>query len=196
MYKYYYTLDEIIKDYITIAITHNAGSTEFEDVCDNLVWHQAVPSWAQSQNNPEYPYLEECWLRVRSLFQRDNTYFGVSDEETDDTDKMIEMFQNRLYDLYNTFYTTKDRYINLIKAQEDLKSEVLNDLVSTNETWFNDTPQMKGDYTDLDYASNYTRNKQSVTLGPVSAKLEEVDKALSDIYDRWVAEFYKFRIFE
>lgn len=194
MYYYYYTLDEVCEGYVD-PILHNGSSTEFEDVAANVVWHQSVPSWTQSDNNTDYPYLEECWLRVRSLFQRDNTYFWVSVNEIENTEVYLEA-QNRLYDLFNTFYTTKDKYIALIKAQENLKDSILSDVSNTSETWFNDTPQMKGDYTDLDYASNYTRNKNSISLGPVSLKLEEVDKAMNDIYDRWVREFNKFRMFE
>ena len=193
-YKYFYTLDEICGQYVN-PITHNSGSTEFSDVASNIIWNQAVPGWTSTQG-ADYEYLEEIWLRVRSMFQRDNTYFWVSDYDFDDEDDLVAECKNKLYDLYNTFYITKDKYIALIQAQEDLKSDILKDVENLNETWFNDTPQTSGDYTDLNYASNYTRNKNSISLGPVSLKLEEVDKAMNDIYDRWVLDFKKFRIFD
>lgn len=192
-YKYYYTLDEICYNYVN-PITHNSGSTEFSDVASNIVWHQAVPGWTSTQGT-EYAYLEECWLRVRSLFQRDNTYFFVSDTDYEDPEDLIPEAQNKLYDLYNTFYVTKDKYIELLKAQATLKADVLKDIQNTNEVYFNDTPQIQT-YTGVEYTSTYTKTVGNISLGPVSAKLEEVNKAMEDIYDRWVLEFRKFRIFE
>lgn len=193
MTRTYYTLDELCYPYVN-PILHNGDSHEFEDVANNIVWHSSVPNWAQQTNTEEYPYLEECWLRVRSLFEIDNHYFFFTDNDYDDIDDVNAECQNRWGAFFNKFYTTKDKYIALIKAQEDLKDSVLSDVSNSTETWFNDTPQMKGDYTDLDYASNYTRTKNNLSLGPVSLKLEEVDKAMEDVYDRWVAEFHKFII--
>lgn len=191
---YYYKLDEICYDYVG-PILHNGDSHEFEDVANNIVWHSSVPNWAQQTNTAEYPYLEECWLRVRSMFKKDCNYFWFSvNNYDDDMDDIIPEVQNRLDDFFNTFYITKDKYIALLKAQEDLKDSILSDVTNSSETWFNDTPQVKGDYTDLDYASNYTRTKNNISLGPVSEKLSEIDKAMDDIYDRWVAEFKKFII--
>lgn len=87
-------------------------------------------------------------------------------------------------DFIDTFYETKDKYIELIKTQTDLKDEILNNIDSTNEVWFNDTPQNSGDYTDDTHNTTYTKSKTSQNLGPVSTKLDEVDRAMNDIYTR------------
>lgn len=193
MYYYYYTLDEVCEGYVD-PITHNGNSTEFEDVAANVVWHQSVPSWTQSNNNTDYQYLEECWLRVRSLFQRDNTYFWISVNEMENTE-IYQEAQNRLYDFFNTFYTTKDQYIALIKAQTNLESDILKDIENVREDWFNDTPQASGTYTDTDHTTTYNKSKATTSLGAVSDKLDEVRRAKEDIYDRWVEHFKRFRIF-
>lgn len=190
---YYYKLDDVCEGYVN-PITHNTGSTEFADVAANIVWPNVAPTWTQTTNTAEYAYLEECWLRVRSLFQIENNYFWTSLNDIEDQDDLIAEASYRLGHFFNTFYITKDKYIALIKAQETLKADILKDVQNTTETWFNDTPQTSGNYTDLSFASNYTRNKASISLGPVSEKLSEVDKAMEDIYDRWVREFNKFII--
>lgn len=202
MYKYYYTLDEALKPSAinSFSVITHTGTKQpnFKDVVDTF--YSEVPDWAKD-TSADYDYLNKAFEMVRARFKGDGIYFCVTDEDYDtdtvygcvELHKAIEL---RATAFIETMYATKDRYIALLKAQDELKTAILSDLTSTNETWFNDTPQVKGDYTDLDYASNYTRNKQSVSLGPVSAKLEEVDKAMNDIYERWAREFDKFKMFE
>ena len=202
MFKYYYTLEEALKpDYFRPfnAITHTGTKQpNFKDVVDTF--YSEVPAWAKD-TSADYDYLNKAFEMVRARFKGDGIYFCALDEDYDlstheGCEKIHQAVMLRATAFIETMYATKDKYIALLKAQDDLKSAILTDISSTNETWFNDTPQMKGDYTDLDYASNYTRNKQSVSLGPVSAKLEEVDKAMNDIYERWAREFDKFKMFE
>ena len=201
-YKYYYTLDETLKpDYDRPfgVITHDGTKQpNFKDVVDTFYYE--VPGWAKS-TSADYTYLNKAFEMIRARFKKEDIYFYVSDTDFDLTThdgcaKLHQLVQTRAENFIETMYATKDRYIAILKAQDELKSVILNDVENKNESWFNDTPQMKGDYTDLDYATNYTRNKASISLGPVSAKLEEVDKAMDDIYERWAKEFDKFMIYE
>ena len=201
-YKYYYTLDEALKpDYYRPfnTITHTGTKQpNFKDVVDTFYYE--VPAWAKA-DSADYDYLNKAFEMIRARFKKEGIYFSVLDTDYDLSThegcaKLHTAIQTRAENFIETMYATKDKYIAILKAQDELKSVILNDVENKNESWFNDTPQMKGDYTDLDYASNYTRNKSSISLGPVSAKLEEVDKAMQDIYERWSKEFDKFMIFE
>lgn len=201
-YKYYYTLDEALKpdyDRSFSVITHTGTKQpNFKDVVDTFYYE--VPDWAKS-TSADYTYLNKAFEMVRSRFKKEGIYFYVSDTDYDTTThegcaKLHQLIKVRAENFIETMYATKDKYIAILKAQDELKSIILSDVENKTESWFNDTPQMKGDYTDLDYATNYTRNKSSISLGPVSAKLEEVDKAMDDIYERWAKEFDKFMIFD
>lgn len=201
-YKYYYTLDECLKPAATRpfnVITHTGTKQpNFKDVVD--AFYYEVPDWAKA-TSADYNYLNKAFEMIRSRFKKEGIYFYYLDEELDTTQtadlvKLHNRVIIRAENFIETMYATKDKYIALLKAQDELKSVILSDVENKTESWFNDTPQMKGDYTDLDYATNYTRNKASISLGPVSAKLEEVDKAMQDIYERWAKEFDKFMIYE
>lgn len=201
-YKYYYTLDECLKPALSrpfSVITHTGGKQpNFKDVVDTF--YSEVPNWAKS-DSADYDYLNKAFEMVRARFKKEGIYFYYSDEELDitqtaDFNKLHNKVALRAENFIETMYATKDKYIAILKAQDELKSVILSDVENKTESWFNDTPQMKGDYTDLDYATNYTRNKSSISLGPVSAKLEEVDKAMQDVYERWAREFDKFMIFD
>lgn len=198
-YIYYYKLEEVMRPYSNSSfqdLTHSGKQPNFKDVVD--AFYSEVPNWCKS-TSPDYTYINECFERIRHIFKRDCNYFWYSENDLDVTDddelaKLHGEALNRVTDFIETMYDTKDKYIALIKAQQTLQGNILNDIENTSETWFNDTPQTSGSYVDATYTTNYTKNKNSISLGPVSAKLEEIDKAMNDIYDRWVAEFKKFII--
>ena len=78
----------------------------------------------------------------------------------------------------------------------ELKNELLNDLVNTSEHYYNDTPQTAGSGINPTYTSTYSKDVQTINLGPVSSKLEEVELAMKDKYDLWLNHFKKFIILE
>lgn len=122
------------------------------------------------------------------MFKRNNYFFWVSDNEYDDTNvtglnKLHDEVANRVVDFIETMYETKDKYIALISNQATLKANLLNDIAETNETWFNDTPQSTGTYTTENYTTTYNKNVRTVTLGAVSDKLAEIDRAMNDYYN-------------
>ena len=189
---YYYTLEEALRTGINDPynqISHNdTTQPNFKDMVN--IFYSPVPAWAQYINtNLEFPYINECWQRIRHMFKRDCNYFWWSHNEYDvtiaaDLIKLHQEVKNRAIDFIETMYETKDKYIALIKAQEALKTDILSDVESSTEVFFNDTPQSTGTYTTEDYNTTYTKTVQSVNLGPVSTKLDEVDRAMNDIYDR------------
>ena len=189
---YYYTLEEALRPTVNDPynqINHNdTTQPNFKDMVN--IFYSPVPAWAQYINtNLEFPYINECWQRIRHMFKRDCNYFWWSHNEYDvtnitDLSNLHNEVENRAIDFIETMYETKDKYIALIKAQEALKTDILSDIESSTEVFFNDTPQSTGTYTTEDYNTTYTKTVQSVNLGPVSTKLDEVDRAMNDIYDR------------
>lgn len=201
MIKYYYTLEEALRPGANRPynpINHiDSTQPNFKDMVNTF--YSPLPTWAKADNT-DFPYLNECWQRVRHMFYREGTYFWSTDTEydvtvQDDLDDLHESVLGKAVDFIETFYETKDKYIALLKAQDELKADILKTVDSTTETWFNDTPQNNGDYTDDTHNTTYTKQKSSQNLGPVSVKLEEVDRAMDDIYTRWVNEFKKFRLY-
>jgi len=201
MTKYYYPLEDALRPFYNRPynpINHtDATAPNFKDMVN--IFYSPLPNWAAITTD-DFTYLNECWQRVRHLFCRDDVFFWSSETEydVDNQNELAELHKeewNKAVDLIETFYETKDKYIALIKAQEQLKADILKTVDSTTETWFNDTPQNSGDYTDDTHNTTYTKSKTSQNLGPVSTKLMEVDRAMDDIYTRWVNEFKKFRIF-
>ena len=183
-HNYYYTFDETIK---------------YKNLNDFMADYQGVYEWYTQEDKP---YLEELWKRLRHMFNRKGIYFNIVDEDYDlsnqeQYDKYLYLPDTsmRLDDLMGTIDETKDEYIEVIKNQEDLKGILLNDFVTnTSEHYFNDTPQTAGSDINTTYTSTYSKDTQSVSLGPVSAQLEEVKKAMEDKYDLWLNHFKKFII--
>lgn len=184
-HNYYYTFEETIK---------------YKNLNDFMVEYQGVYDWYTQEDKP---YLEELWKRLRHMFNRKGIYFNMVDEDYDlsvqeqyDTYLYLPDTSMRIDDLMGTIGETKDKYIEVIKAQSELKTELLNDLVNTNEHYYNDTPQTSGSYINHNYTSNYSKDVQTINLGPVSSKLEEVELAMNDKYDLWLNHFKKFIILE
>ena len=185
-HNYYYTFDETIK---------------YKNLNDFMADYQCVYEWYTQEDKP---YLEELWKRLRHMFNRKGIYFNIVDEDYDlsvqeQYDKYLYLPDTsmRLDDLMGTIDETKDEYIEVIKNQEDLKGILLNDFVTnTSEHYFNDTPQTAGSGINNTYTSNYSKDTQTASLGPVSAQLEEVELAMEDKYDLWLNHFKKFIILE
>ena len=199
-YKYYYTLEECFQPSVTRPFNpiNHKDSTQpnWKDVVN--VFYETIPDWAKSTAT-DFSYQNEMWQRLRHAFDRDGIYFFVSDTEYDLTDAtelaaLQSECSKRARDFIETMYETKDKYVALISNQEALKTDLLASVEQTTESWFNDTPQGEDDYTATDHSTTYNKTKNSISLGPVSAKLEEVDKAMNDYYSNWTREFKKFII--
>ena len=135
------------------------------------------------------------------MFKRKGIYFNMLDVDFDFSVPAqyisylhYEDSETRIDDLIQTIKETKDKYIKLIKAQQTLKDQILNEIENVTEHYFNDTPQTSGSYINNNYTSTYSKDVSKTNLGPVSAKLEEVEKAMDDKYDLWLREFKKFII--
>ena len=205
-YNYYYTLEEVCRPAANKPfgpINHTTTRTpNLKDVGETFydINGAGTPSWISSTGT-EFQYLNELWQRVRHLFNRDGVYFYVCDKDLDVTDQdeldeLHSIASNKALDLLETIYETKDQYIALIKKQQDLETDLLNQLTSTTETWFNDTPQTSGQYVDDTHNTTYNKVQQSVDLGNVADKLDIVRRAMNDYYDQWVDHFKKFIIFD
>lgn len=184
-HNYYYTFNETINSM---------------DLDDFMSEYKGIEEW-YTQDDQEY--LDELWKRLRHMFNRKGVYFNMIDVDydlSDSTQYNTYLFnpdtEMRIDDLLATIGETKEKYIETLKAQEDLKNNLLNDLENVSEHYYNDTPQTSGSYINQNYTSNYSKDVQKIDLGPVSAKLEEVELAMEDKYELWLNHFKKFIILE
>ena len=182
-HNYYYTFGETIK---------------YKDLDDFMSEYAGIYEWYTVEDKP---YLDELWKRLKNMFNRKGIYFNIVDKDYDLSDQTqydeylyLPETRMRIDDLMDIIGDTKDKYIEVIRNQEDLKGTLLNDVVNISEHYFNDTPQTEGSGINTTYTSTYSKDTQKVSLGPVSAKLKEVEKAMEDKYDLWLNHFKKFII--
>ncbi len=205
-YNYYYTLEEVCRPLANKPfgpINHTQTRTpNLYDVGEAFydINGAGTPLWLK-KTGADFQYIDELWQRIRHKFNKDGVYFYVCDEDydvtnQDDLDELHSRASAKALDLLETIYETKDKYIELIKKQATLEASLLDELKRTNKSWFNDTPQASGDYTDEDHTTTYNKTEETVPLGNVADKLEIVRQAMNDYYDDWLVYFNKFMIIE
>lgn len=125
------------------------------------------------------------------MFKRKGVYFNELDVDFDLSNPTqyiayLHYYDSeiRIDDLIQTIKETKDKYLKLIKTQKTLEDQILNDIQSESEHYFNDTPQTKDSGINTDYTSTYSKDITKLNIGPVSAKLEEVRLAMQDYYEQ------------
>lgn len=200
---YYYTLEECARPGYARPfddLLHKNSQPNLKDVCD--AFYSEVPSWAKTSAT-DFNLINELWERLRHLFLKQDYYFWYGTTEYDVTTSagwtgLHEEVKNRMIDLLETIYETKDKYIELIKQQATLKTDILADIETTRKDWFNDTPEEYDaggiTFTADDFNTNYNRSTSYEPIGTMADKLEMVDKAMNDYYDNWLREFKKFII--
>lgn len=161
--------------------------------------YKGIEDWYANLEDDDKEIIQELWKRIRHMFNRKGVYFNeldvdydLSDQTQYDTYLFNPDTEMRLDDLLATIDETKDHYMALIKNQEALKNQILNDIQSESEHYFNDTPQTSGSGINNNYTSTYSKDITKLNIGPVSAKLEEVRLAMQDYYEQWTREFRKF----
>lgn len=189
-HNYYYTLNE---------------TTEGGEMLDTFTetFYGEPASWYEEEDDEGKAILEELWTRLHHMFKRKGVYFNILDVDFDLSVVAqyisylhYEDSEMRIDDFLQTIGETKEKYIKVLKEQENLKSALLNDLENVSEHYYNDTPQTNGNYINNNYTSNYSKDVQKIDLGPVSSKLEEVELAMEDKYELWLNHFKKFIILE
>lgn len=125
------------------------------------------------------------------MFYRKGVYFNVLDVDynTDITSQYLLYLHEpdsemRIEDLLSTIGETSGKYIQLLMKQNTLKNNIVDDITNESHHYFNDTPQTAGSQIDALHTTNYSKDIQKISLGPVSAKLEEVERAMEDYYER------------
>ncbi len=204
MYNYLYTFKEVLLDPWSMdnpygpIFNHDGNGVALNQFARLLFSSSELPTWTLPAN-PDYKYMEEIFERICVLLQADDVYFWISKTKYDLTNeqewaKLEAEAMNKIVKLYEKLHDTKDYYLGLIKAQEALIPDMMDDVTNTTESWFNDTPQNKGEYVDTNYTTTYNKSKTSNSVGNTSLKLENVRLTILDIYDRWLDEFKEFRI--
>lgn len=103
--------------------------------------------------------------------------------------------KNRWSQIFNKISETQDEYSKLIKIQQDNIATITDAIKNVTTIKFNDTPQTSNDFTGNEFNSTITTTESEVQLGSLADKLEIAKKALSDIYDSWIANFKTFYIY-
>lgn len=186
-HSYYYTFEDMAKTYSLETFMHNYYQESY-----------VAPSWYTRETKD---YIEKLWTRLKHMFYRKGIYFNILDVEynTNNSTQYQQYLHEddskmRIEDLLATIGETSTKYIEIIKKQNILKATVVEDIVNESSHYFNDTPQSTGSMVDVSHTTTFSRDTQKTSLGPVSAKLEEVEKAMDDKYDLWLREFKKFII--
>lgn len=92
-----------------------------------------------------------------------------------------------------------EKYKLMIGYFNAAKNNLMDNIKSTSESKFNDTPQnVQGiyDWSDDDHLSNITRNETSTELGSKISRLKEIEDNITDHYDKWADEFGGLFIYE
>lgn len=182
--NWYWTFKDLIE-----PITMTPPELALTDLMLNTIFAR-LETWGITFTEDEKPYIKEIIQRFYKQSNNEGVYFFISKERPETMDE----FNQRLYDFFRKVYETKDRYIALIKAQEDV--EVATTLSSTTEKWYNDTPQTSGQYESSEYNTDYTKTTTTADLNPLD-NLEQIRKIKAvDYYNDWLREFSRFMIYE
>lgn len=184
-HNYYYKMKEVFNGVTSLA-------TAMTD------YYGTLPGWYLTS---EATYLEELFRRLLNSHNREGIYFSVSHNDYDLTvqdeyDELVNESASRIEDLFETIRETKDKYIEVIKTQATLKSDLLKPIENVSKHYNNDTPETNGTYIDESYTSSYNKDVQEIDLGSVSQKIAEVDVAMEDHYELWLNHFKRFRLLE
>ena len=189
-----------MRAYHTYLFTLNE-TTEGGEMLDLFMqnFYGEVESWYEDLEAEDKAIVEEFWTRLHHMFKRKGVYFNELDVDFDLSNPTqyiayLHYYDSeiRIDDLIQTIKETKDKYLKLIKTQKTLENQILNDIQSESEHYFNDTPQTSDSGINNNYTSTYSKDITKLNIGPVSAKLEEVRLAMQDYYEQWTREFRKF----
>ena len=119
---------------------------------------------------------------------RDTIYDGAAAPYVEDNSAQIAQFKSKLGFI---FTATFDRYHRLISLYKDNESKLLNQLSSSTQTKFNNTPQggANGDYTDDPHMSTYSRTESAADPGDLMSRITNIQFNYINLWRDWVNEF-------
>lgn len=121
------------------------------------------------------------------VFKHYNSYLMYTDSDDEYDDCKSELLQK----IATFIYETEKRYGLLIKTYKDNESKLMDKLLTSTSTRFNDTPQDSGDYSDNEHTSNISKTDTQSDVMTTAAKLNEIKNKWYNLYSDWLTNFSK-----
>lgn len=99
--------------------------------------------------------------------------------------------QELLLKIATFIYESEKRYGLLIKTYKENESKLMDKLMTSTSTKFNDTPQDSGDYSDNDHTSNISKTDTQTDVSTTAARLNEIKNKWYNLYLDWLTNFIK-----
>lgn len=141
---------------------------------------------------------DEIWCKYIVPRYFDVYTFGIANGE----DRFYEEEWAEWFRLYaSILYRTYDKYKALIDIYDDELSNLMNDVKTTSEIKFNDTPQnqfnsLNYNWADDAHLTNISRSSTTNELGTKMARITEIQNNLRNIYADWADEFRGLFIYD
>lgn len=89
----------------------------------------------------------------------------------------------------NVYRSTQEKYVKLLTLYTAQQTHLMDELESTVESRFNDTPQNGGDWSNDQHTSTITSTTTSADPTTVMARLDEIANLYRDLVADWAEEF-------
>lgn len=172
--KYEFTLQEAIDETTPWSSNIKLFSTLF------YTRYPRAPLWDGSQSKS---YIEDLWKLIYASYY--NWYCLECDDEEIDTTEQERFYINVIDIMVKTY----DRYSSILTAFEAIKNKLMDQVKSSTETGYNDTPQEEGDYTDETHRTTYTKVTSLIDGATPVERLDEVQRKIRNTYRDWADEF-------
>lgn len=175
----YITLDTMSgTDYVT-----EGDVVSLRDLYEDIIGKQA-PRWDIQIETlwQEYifpTYFDSCVYR-----------FEATNDSAERSVRMRKASHKWIFQLIALINTTKNKYVPLIKEFEANSANLMNKISTKSTARFNDTPQIEGDLSGVEFTTNITVSENESDGATVAVRLAEVKAAWENIYYQWMREFH------
>lgn len=196
MYNYYertyYTLDDIRK---TLGWMYNEkngpyslNTNTFSSFLNDCLRQAGYDTTTFTETTEStLCFRNYIWPR----FYQEAIIYTDSDESEDFAKKFAE---TKVGQIMSWWMSSSEKYSLLIQNLENNKTKLLEDVISSSTSRFNDTPQNSGDFSDDQHTSTVTTTTNSSNVGTMMSRLNEIEDNIKQLYIDWSNEFRKFII--
>lgn len=185
--KYAYTLKEIGGLFAQLDYYKIDPFKEFVEVLfgDEDYFNSALPTGNK---------VADLWQRVINEYE--DSYIAILDKQLNEytDDELKPIFTSWFKKFFNMYINTREYYETVLKAYEDKKTHLLDQVKSTsdNTVKFNDIPQVEsGDFTGDSYATTFTHSEgeNNSDFATTMTRLKEIQDDFKNIWHDWLYEF-------
>lgn len=178
----YFTLDDLVgDDYITTGDVIRNLQEVYEDIMDTQ-----APRFELEVENLWAQYIMPTYFDSY-VFRIDITGAYNYDDRHAKINRASSKWILQFVALINT---TKNKYIPLIKEFEANSAKLMDKISTKSTARFNDTPQIEGDLSGVEFTTNITVSENESDGATVAVRLAEVKAAWENIYYQWMREFH------